>query len=743
MSNLTNTTNQTIGTNGGNTMQTTTQNTTNQINKGSDNMLKQIENLRNAGYDVTKLEEKAREIETLKANGQSMKKSVLVNTKKEMHEYSSTLLEKESAIVYSVNLEEDAVLGLKRINLGRLGISLKKIDGATVATTRRVVELQKGKCAYCPELLTLTIEDKGHLDQLVYGLYVVDTGVEGKVFVPTYKDFNTNTDLGICYKTFGDNKEYAEEEVRNMNANKYIAFAYSASGVRNHSMLFVEENVDRECLLNKYSLGAYKILEVNHTKIGEEVADGSTDPKAVFAKCLKQITRFGQLTTASVNLGVLNNWMYFKHNFCELSGLPSVHDGMVFFSSSYVAKAFSDYLTKKIGTEIIIKEEAVEGLSIQTRPGMIKAQGLVVSNSFMDLLSNACVSYDKTACSYYPNGGNGSTPQMITDANSVKLEWDFDNYDTTFELLEIGKSTKANTSKQALTKAMYGAFVQLAQRRNGSCMSELKETIKDLMSNHILAKVEELTKEKFLSPEEVKNGYVSDVLSMIDNDMFNKNSSVRNVSISNLSKGLTNMINKFKISCEGMNVRLSDDVCAMFGNSGDDTRILKIGEFYNTKDSARIMRAMREYKESLTALKLKVAEYKKAGKPIDFELKGSYSDELVKMDPKTNEFYIECVMFKYPSVGLSEQYISRSIPIATIRRRIENTFGKNTNTANVLVNYYRTLDNAVGVLPADEIVMKKLAGMDYDFDGATIISEPALVKFFKLVSEKFINIEKA
>ena len=128
----------------------------------------------------------------------------------------------------------------------------------------------------------------------------------------------------------------------------------------------------------------------------------------------------------------------------------------------------------------------------------------------------------------------------------------------------------------------------------------------------------------------------------------------------------------------------------------------------------------------------------------------SYIPELAEVYEEMDNSY-DCVLnriaygIKYPDMGIVENFkfhvLSEKDIIGRINENVESE-----EVAKFLTTFYKHLNNCVIVMPSCAETMDMLAGMDYDYDGLTIIIEPEIVQAFMDYAnknpEKSVNICK-
>lgn len=117
---------------------------------------------------------------------------------------------------------------------------------------------------------------------------------------------------------------------------------------------------------------------------------------------------------------------------------------------------------------------------------------------------------------------------------------------------------------------------------------------------------------------------------------------------------------------------------------------------------------------------------------------------------------IPCVKYrmavgeKYPTMGVRENFLFHALDLDEIRGRLVDSVSDEADfVSSYLSNWYEKLGDCVIVMPASTMRMDMLAGMDYDYDGLTIVTDPRIVEQFynyaKRTSgkERMVTIDKS
>lgn len=683
---------------------------------------KRIETLRKQFIEESVIDDLRNTLEELSNYEESI---VYINTKKDLEPYHKFLKFSYKSVLSVIFEEEDVIdLTTKPLADGRYTKDATVIIGATVPKGKKKGAETLLKDYFAPftkDFLTVTYKDKVRVRDVIYGLWVLHDGGNSKLFAP-YKKIKGQ----VIFSDSQDNEsKFTEEQLRAMGAKLYKMLSFTASGLRNATCLFMDvTNVDnRSNLLDRKGLKALSILQQEFdNKMNKELKANITIEKvnALYAnQVVKKAQRFGQLQTASHNLGVAPTWALLEADF----GLDAKeHDGMNFILNTFYAEGLSKKLSEACGYEIVVSPKAVLGELLQNRPAFMKSNGIVVDE---DTMITMIEKYEDRGYDVSIYGNASEVPCVFVDRNSVKLNWDFET-ELDFHLLDVAKKSPAKLSIQMLTKAFFGVNRGEAKKVEGVSTEILKEQL----TNRLIEELTEDNKNAFeykpLTPGEFNNGFINDIIKMVDSDELAQNYTLRNSVMNHLTKGAANKLSKLKLNCKGINVKLIDDYTDMI--EGDKSKkLIEYGEVYSPCYDITLRKAYKEY----------IKSYKATGK-------GEWSNPLVKMEvivdrvtgKQMASFYIDTVMFKYPSVGMAECYRAKAICSFTIFNRIASR-----GYSSLCKNIFKHLTQGGVVVPSNTILMKKLAGMDFDFDGATLVADPIIVDACKHLPNYVIDID--
>ena len=448
---------------------------------------KRIETLRKQFIEESVIDDLRNTLEELSNHEESI---VYINTKKELEPYHKFLKFSYKSVLSVIFEEEDVIdLTTKPLADGRYTKDATVIIGATVPNGKKEGAETLLKDYFAPftkDFLTVTYKDKTQVRDVIYGLWVLHDGGNSKLFVP-YKKIKGQ----VFFSDSQDNEnKFTEEQLRAMGAKLYKMLSFRASGLRNATCLFMDvTNVDnRFNLLDRKGLKALSILQQEfEKKMEKELKANITieEVNALYAnQVVKKAQRFGQLQTASHNLGVIPTWALLEADF----GLDAKeHDGMNFILNTFYAEGLSKKLSEACGYEVVVSPKAVLGELLQNRPAFMKSNGIVVDE---DTMITMIKKYEDRGYDVSVYGDKSKVPCVFVDRNSVKLNWDFEA-EIDFHLLDVAKKSPAKLSIQMLTKALFGINRGKANKVEGVSAEVLKEQLTNRL-------IEELTEDNVI-----------------------------------------------------------------------------------------------------------------------------------------------------------------------------------------------------------------------------------------------------
>ena len=317
---------------------------------------------------------------------------------------------------------------------------------------------------------------------------------------------------------------------------------------------------------------------------------------------------------------------------------------------------------------------------------------------------NTIVDYLK-ATYKYKIIGNPNKIAVIHDVNSAKIP----NYDgSCFRsmILDIATaSTNAYTSGQLLSKLMF--------------INKDKTTkfLYDKMYNNLI----DMTDLTVDESDFTTTGSLSQILFGLNKDMASTDLYALTALGKDIIKYAKGAITKTRLKIKGSNYRAQFENTFMI--AGDkDARLLNITkegyvECFNTDVIAKNRKAIRQV-EKQYAENLKIMSIEEA------------------RNIRTNALnkFMTGMALKYPCPGNSEFELFRFLTLQELKERAYETLNK--DIAEKVYKYFSCRNGGCIIIANENILKHKLAGMDTDFDGLTVVLEEELVEIAK---EAYIN----
>lgn len=613
-----------------------------------------------------------------------------IKDNKTLMKFVKVLKTKEYLSMLSVTIDRDkygapnGLLSTDSTPIGRAFADMSTEDEiiVPVGAAGHTKMTRYGFAPFSKDLISIKFKSENDLKRAEDdGIYVIFAGRNTKAFT-----YNSSTMLweNVCKMecmSLDDLKELTKE--LNGDLRLYKCYVYSPSDTRNVSFAALDVTLKdtREERLNKASNGAWDIVK---EKVKKMKAEGKSR-KDIQLFILKSMPRFGQLKAGSLNLGKITSWAYLRTTFKTYAG--ETIDGTAYLKASFVANAFSKILGIKISTK------AVEGMFIQARPDMQKGAYLVIPDLSFEVLLKVMSTKEKMT--YHGSEKDNKEPVMLVDSNLVKVESNYDENDICLELLEIAGVSSANYSKQAHEKVL-AANIERAQ-----------DLLWRLGVDHISGKFEKLLEAEtnIPTPGKINKGYVSDIVSDIAPSKVLESPALLRATLKNTVQSCVNSVDKLKFSIEGSNPRLTADMSELFIGEGRENSIIKYGEIYAPH-------AIQFFKKKLVAEAIEKAKADALSK--------DEAKKFIMNYVKENIVQCKVSMIKYPSMGVKEYYLARPLTLGMIHRRIDN-LNTTDEIKKALKDIYSSISDGVSVLPSLKVVMFQCAGLDYDYDGATLI----------------------
>lgn len=425
-------------------------------------------------------------------------------------------------------------------------------------------------------------------------------------------------------------------------------------------------NEDLGYMLDEATSGAYGIMK---------------GKKLNLVQMIKTTARMFQWLAPSKEFGKVGTYAIYNGDWVDANG-DKLWDGMSFIDSNFYASCVSSILG------VAVSPFAASGEIVQNRPVTAKQLSVVVPEMFIRVLTAKWKKVHYRREDITPeiaqkimDGGNGKgelanvlvvigdseTPELLMDRNAIKADFDFTTV-ATLDVLDIAKASPSRTSMQMLNKLVEkdrkSALLLIKSICDVSVINDLKRTLLDRKPNVPSIK-------NFESDRMWLTNVVGDIAPLY---ATTKDKSMYRSMTENMVKGYLKGINKLKFELPGANLRLISDPSQMLGGEN----ILRFGEVFS-KEAER--------------------HFKKLGTP---------------------EAEWKVTAFKYPSIGTEEYYAATVVSSREMKRRIKEL--KATKTVKyALTDFFLQLSNSALVVPAIEDLKSMLAGMDFDYDGATVI----------------------
>lgn len=469
---------------------------------------------------------------------------------------------------------------------------------------------------------------------------------------------------------------------KNVDMSEYIemiVIGATPSMLRKKQILMGNKELPWIKIINKLSYGALAI---------HEGMTGGMD------KLNKLFSRMFHMWAPHKEFGAAETFAFYNGEWVDKNNNPA-WDGMMFINAKSAAK----WVANILGVEKV-EEKAVIGMGMQCRPDTNKAFGSIVPGTFIkQVMSNGKPVYrfnrnelDKATQQAIWNDekykdawiivGDGE-PEYISDRNALKASFDLTKGGR-MVILAFAKQSPANTSIQMLSKVAAGAPNEVFMKLVGSLF------VKDMEQ-----KLESVKEKKagVVSIKDAQSGYILGIVDKIAPQyVVEKDQQLYRAVVETLAQSGIKASNRLKFRIDGASLSLMADIGELLGGE----RILKYGEFYAPY-------ANRYFKEN-----------------SEIERRGT--------------------MIKYPSVGTGEFYQATAVSFAEIRKRVNNLDCDKSIKA-LIINWYASLSDGLLVVPTVELLKKQLAGLDFDFDGATLVLDPEFNEVMSTIKPLLVDID--
>ncbi|PTY92912.1 hypothetical protein [Heyndrickxia sporothermodurans] len=468
-----------------------------------------------------------------------------------------------------------------------------------------------------------------------------------------------------------------------INIDEYIEMTVigaTPSMLRKKQILMGNKELPWVQIINKLSYGALKM---------QEGFDGN------MAKLNKLFARMFHMWAPHKYFGTADTFAFYNGEFADSKG-NAAWDGMMFVDSRSAAK----WMANVLGVAKI-EDKAVIGMGMQMRPDTNKAFGSVVSGKFIEQLMNdgkpvyrftrdqLTPELEKSIWTdaQYKNAwiivGEGY-PEYVSDRNCLKAEFDLAKGGR-MVVLAMAKYSPAHTSIQMLSKVAANApkevFINL---------------VKGLFAKDMEQKLVNL-KEKQASVVPVRDAQSGYILGIVDKIapkyVAEKDQQLFRSVLETLAQSGMKASNRLKFRIDGASLSLMADIGELVGGE----RVLNYGEFY----APYANRYFKQHKD----IKAKLG-----------------------------------TIIKYPSVGTGEFYQATAVSFSEIRKRV-NKLNVDKEVKALIINWYASLSDGLLVMPTVELLKKQLAGLDFDFDGATIVLDEEFNSVMSTINPLIVDID--
>ncbi|MCY7866079.1 hypothetical protein P8918_13690 [Bacillus spizizenii] len=411
-------------------------------------------------------------------------------------------------------------------------------------------------------------------------------------------------------------------------------------------------------------------------------------------KLQKLFSRMFHMWAPHKELGHANTFAFFNGNFTNKEG-NAAWDGMMFINSKAAARWTADTL----GVQNI-SEKAVLGMGMQCRPDTNKAFGSIVPGKFINQLMND----GKPMYRFSQSDLDVETQQAIwkdekyqgawiiigddevdyiSDRNCLKAEFDLTRGGR-MVVLAFAKYSPASTSIQMLSKV---------------AANTPKEVFINLVKSLFLKDMDEklhsvLNKEAGIVPvRDAKSAYILGIIDKIAPQyVVGKDQQLYKAVVETLAQSGMKASNRLKFQIDGASLSLMADIGELIGGE----RIVKYGEFY-----------------------------------------APYANRYFKKKGIKNRLG---TMIKYPSVGINEFYQGTALTFADIKKRVSK-LSCSRDIKAMIISWYASLSDGLLVVPTVELLKQQLAGLDFDFDGATLVLDEDFNNVMATIDPVIVDID--
>lgn len=626
--------------------------------------------------------------------------AITIKTKEQLGIVLDELLMKDNFLIPSVEISADR-FGNYKVHYELVRVSTSRVyKYANVIATRTrngsaVVDVSKFSWSFANVSLQQNNEDIRRQAENIFGGELLLVQKENG-WVDIYCDL-LNTDK---YSNMFTNKEATLEEIKKTGeVHSYRGLSWTASNKRQLTDIFMETtNSDKRFeVLDEATLGA----------VSELYKDYYCKEDECFEKVQKAWGYVGNVITPSVSFGKVRGFIrVFKklenytdetflskaceearkeylnasrenaENIEELKTILSellIQKGLIkseTFDGAIIVNAEEMQRMLKEDRGIDVELDVLIGVLLQVRPATIKASALIVSKRVFDLI--ICGLHNMLDVDDWEIIGDEDRILFIADANAIKLTFDAKKAiieeKLTFEVLAHAKSNDSRVSKQ-LAETILEVAYEVGEDGAKILSDLLDSTIAEKFNKRLFERAG-----RIVTPEEIEAAlntkYTQDVLFALNPKLPLQDKALFNSVVRQTLNSVVNDVDGLNATINAVSMRLVSDPTFLI-TGGKLSGILNFGEvFINNRKIRRI------------------------------------------------------VMIKYPKMGLREFYYGKNVTYSELKKRLSYHVGKGTisqEEADGVFEVFKKMDGILLVLPAKSVIAKACAGLDFDYDGASVL----------------------
>lgn len=372
-------------------------------------------------------------------------------------------------------------------------------------------------------------------------------------------------------------------------------------------------------------------------------------------------------------------------------------DGMMFIFDEFLAACKSEILDE--AGRIQVTAASIRGTADQCRVHTAKAFGSVVSERFILRILSLAPNHrfnageltkemaTKTLWSdKYKNSfvviGDG-VPEYIADLNAIKAPFDL-RKPGRMAILAVAKASQAYTD------------VQMLQKLAVNCPERFEELMSKLFTTHMSDLLDKFhNKEKgVVSFSEIKTLFLLGIVDRLAPAYVKKDKALFYKVVDHLMKGLLKSINLMRFKIDGASLRLFSDIAVLLTGQA----VVPYGRFYSRY-------ANQHFNKKNTRKRARLG-----------------------------------TVIKHPSMGSNEFYMGLAMGKKELLKNISK-LKCDEETKIIIGEWYMTLTEGVLVLPVSGELMKLLAGLDFDYDGAKLILDTLFNELLENVEPIMVDIK--